>query len=96
MIGYSVLEEFQNKGYATEAILALIPHIFSWPRIRRIVATTYPGLKASVRVLEKAGFIPGGKAGFVRGGRNKEGRGIEEGTVMYVLLAPPSPVSPGN
>lgn len=87
MIGYSVLEEFQNRGYATEAILALIPHIFSWPAIRRIIATTYPELKASVRVLVKAGFVPGG--------RNEEGQGIEEGTVLYVLHAPPPPVTPG-
>lgn len=88
MIGYSVLEGFQNRGYATEAILAIIPHIFSWPAIRRIIATTYPELKASVRVLVKAGFVPGGG--------NEKGQGIEEGTVVYVLHAPPPPVSPGN
>jgi RimJ/RimL family protein N-acetyltransferase len=76
MIGYSVLSEFQNRGYATEALRHLIPAIFSYPGIRRIFATTYPELKASIRILEKNGFVPAG-AIF-------EGQGMEEGTVVYV------------
>ncbi|PKL64739.1 MAG: N-acetyltransferase [Methanomicrobiales archaeon HGW-Methanomicrobiales-3] len=77
MIGYSVLDEFQNHGYATEAVRHLIPAIFSDPAIRRIAATTYPELKASIRVLEKCGFLPAGPA--------YGGAGMEEGTVMLVL-----------
>ncbi|MDO9323679.1 MAG: GNAT family N-acetyltransferase, partial [Methanoregula sp.] len=53
MIGYSVLDAFQNFGYATEALWRIIPVIFARPGIRRIIATTYPELKASIRVLEK-------------------------------------------
>lgn len=87
MIGYSVLGEFRNRGYATEAIRGLVPVILSWPGITRIIATTYPDLKASVRVLEKSGFLPAGE--------KETGEGMEEGTVMYILEAPESGI-PGR
>ena len=77
MIGYSVLDEFQNYGYATEALCCLIPVIFARPGIRRIIATTYPELKASIRVLEKSGFVAVGDT--------SDGKGIEEGTLMFIL-----------
>jgi ribosomal-protein-alanine N-acetyltransferase len=77
LIGYSVLEEFQGLGYATEAVQHLIPVIFALPGIRRIMATTYPDLVASIRVLEKCGFVCAGEA--------PAGEGMEEGTVVYVL-----------
>jgi len=77
MLGYSVLDEFRNQGYATEAVRHLVPHVFSLPGIRRIAAATYPDLGASIRVLEKTGFektdLP------------LSGTGAEEGTVSYIL-----------
>lgn len=76
VIGYSVLEEYQNLGYATEAVRALVPAIFSLPGIRRIIATTYPDLVSSLRVLAKNGFV--------RARRAPAGTGAEEGTVCYV------------
>lgn len=76
VLGYSVLDEYQNRGYATEAVRALIPEIFSLPKIRRIIATTYPDLGASIRVLEKNGFV--------RADRVPAGTGAEEGTVCFV------------
>lgn len=79
MIGYSVLEAFQDRGYATEAIRSLIPVIFTYPGIRRIIATTYPELKASIRVLEENGFVP------VLAGTVDSGEAMEEGTIMYML-----------
>ncbi len=76
-IGYSVLEEFQRRDYATEAVRHIIATAFSLPGVRRIVATTYPDLVPSVRVLEKNGFTcAGGTPG---------GEGFEEGTIAYVL-----------
>jgi [ribosomal protein S5]-alanine N-acetyltransferase len=77
IIGYSVLDLFQNCGYATEAIGHLIPVIFTEPGIRQIIATTYPELKASIRVLEKSGFISTSEI--------RNGVGMEEGTVMFIL-----------
>jgi len=76
VMGYSVLDEFQNRGYATEAIRHLIPAIFSLPGIRKILATTYPDLKPSIRVLEKNGFVCTGTC--------HEGEGLEEGTVAFI------------
>ena len=76
IIGYSVLPEFHNRGYATEAVGCMISEIFRIPGIQRIVATTYPHLLASVRVLEKNGFI---FSGTISGGE-----GIEEGTALYI------------
>ena len=77
VLGYSVLDEFQNQGYATEAVRALVPGIFTLPGVRRIIATTYPDLGASIRVLEKNGFKKIDRA--------PAGTGAEEGTVCYVL-----------
>lgn len=77
VLGYSVLDEFQNRGYATEAVFSLIPHIFSLPGIQRIAAATYPELGASHRVLEKIGFI--------RTAEPFSGTGAEEGSLWYIL-----------
>lgn len=76
-IGYSVLDAFQGHGYATEAVVALLPVIFALPGVVRICATTFPDLPASVRVLEKTGFV--------RAGTKEGGEGIEEGTLCFVL-----------
>ncbi|MDD1693180.1 MAG: GNAT family N-acetyltransferase [Methanoregula sp.] len=76
LIGYSVLGEFQGHGYATEAVGAMIPVIFQERRISRIMATTYPELKASIRVLEKNHFACSGPTA--------PGEGLEEGTLGYV------------
>ncbi|WP_332450063.1 GNAT family N-acetyltransferase [Methanoculleus sp.] len=79
LIGYSVLDEFQGKGYATEAVRHLIPALFAIPGIRQIEAAIYPDLAASIQVLEKNGFV-------------RAGEGFEEGTVAYVLKKPDASV----
>ncbi|MDK2915852.1 MAG: hypothetical protein PWR25_409 [Euryarchaeota archaeon] len=75
LIGYSVLDEFQGRGYATEAVRHLIPTLFALPGVQQIEAATYPDISASIRVLEKNGFV-------------QSGAGFEEGTVRYVLKKP--------
>jgi len=77
MIGYSVLEEHQNRGYATEAVGGITGAVFSDPRITRILATTFPELKASIRVLEKVEFSCTGPT--------SPGKGLGEGTLGFVL-----------
>lgn len=84
LIGYSVLEEFQCRGYATEAVRHIVAAAFSLPGVRRIMATTYPELIGSIRVLEKNGFVCAGEA--------PAGEGFEEGTIAYVLEKPDAPV----
>jgi len=77
LIGYSVLEEFQRRGYATEAVRHIVATTFALPGVRRIMATTYPHFVGSIRVLEKNGFTCAGEA--------PAGEGFEEGTVAYAL-----------
>ena len=56
-VGYSLLEQFFGQGYATEAVGALIGHVFSNRETRRIVAMIRRDNPASLRVLEKNGFV---------------------------------------
>ena len=69
-LGYSVLDEYQGRGLATEAVAAIIAFGFEDPGVERIVAYTYPSFAASRRVLEKSGFVPAGA-------------GIEPGTIAF-------------
>ncbi|HIH03483.1 MAG TPA: GNAT family N-acetyltransferase [Methanoregulaceae archaeon] len=62
-LGYSVLDEYQGRGLATEAVAALVAFGFETPGIERIVAYTYPSFAASRRVLAKSGFMPIGAGG---------------------------------
>jgi RimJ/RimL family protein N-acetyltransferase len=71
-IGYSIVESFQRKGYATEAVGALIEWAFAQPGVERIIAHTYRHLHASIRVMEKTGLVylaAGDEEGLVRYGR---------------------------
>lgn len=71
-IGYSILPEFQNLGYGTEAIKALVSWAFAHPEVQQVIAETLPELKASQRVLEKSHFT------YI-------GQGSEEGIIRYQL-----------
>jgi ribosomal-protein-alanine N-acetyltransferase len=55
-IGYSIVEECYGRGLATEAVRAMVEWVFRDPRVRRVIAHTLLGLRASQRVLEKNGF----------------------------------------
>lgn len=54
--GYGVAPEVEGRGYATEAVHALLQHAFSTGRVRRALADTTLANHASQRVLEKAGL----------------------------------------
>ena len=71
-IGYGVLPQFRRAGYASEAAGALISRAFSHRPVGRVVAETYPELKASIRVMEKNGL-------------RFAGDGSEEGVIRYEL-----------
>lgn len=55
-LGYWVAQEYQGKGYATEACRALIERAFDELDINQIFATYKKENHASKRVLEKLGF----------------------------------------
>lgn len=55
-IGYSVLPEWQGKGYATEIVDALVAHASSFESTNNIIAHTSPENEASKKVLISNGF----------------------------------------
>ncbi len=60
-IGYSILPPYQRRGYATEAVSALIEWIFHFHHVRSVNAQTFPDLAASLGVLRRCGFIAAGE-----------------------------------
>ncbi len=81
-IGYSVAREHQGYGYATEAVRGLVARMLTQHPGRRIIAHTYPHLAASIRVLEKNGFL-------------EAGAGTEPGTIVFVLHPAEAPEPAG-
>jgi RimJ/RimL family protein N-acetyltransferase len=75
VIGYSLLDQFHGKGYATEALQGFLEWVKREPTLRRVVADTFPNLTASIRVLEKSGFV-------------HCGAGSEEGSIRFELSVP--------
>ena len=59
-IGYDLLPSQWNKGYTTEALLAIIRFGFNRLDINRIEAEVMQGNTSSERVLEKLGFLKEG------------------------------------
>ncbi len=55
-IAYGVDEDYQGRGYATEAAHALVEHAFGTDRVRVVRAHTLLEANASTRVLTKCGF----------------------------------------
>lgn len=53
-IGFGIQPDFQNNGYATEAVSALITWAGEQGDVRSVIAHCDPGNLASIRVLEKA------------------------------------------
>ena len=56
MIGYTLDPRFQGRGYAVEAVAAVIDWLFRHQQVHRIAATIDPRNLASARVLERCGF----------------------------------------
>jgi RimJ/RimL family protein N-acetyltransferase len=61
-MGYSVLPEFQRRGYATEMVRGLATWAFVQSGVNVIAAETEWANPASVRVLERTGFQTAGAA----------------------------------
>jgi [ribosomal protein S5]-alanine N-acetyltransferase len=61
-LGYGMLPEHRNRGYATEATRALVEWALSQPTVGWVRAKCDPENGASVRVLEKIGMTPCGEA----------------------------------
>jgi RimJ/RimL family protein N-acetyltransferase/ribosomal protein S18 acetylase RimI-like enzyme len=72
VIGYSLLDQFQGKGFATEALRGFLDWAKQDPRLRKVIADTFPHLAASIRVLEKNGFV-------------RRGTGADEDSIRFEL-----------
>ena len=60
MIGYDLVKSHWGNGYASEAVAAICGFAFNGGlpvKVNRIEALTIPGNEASVRVLQKNGFV---------------------------------------
>ena len=62
-IGYGIVPAQRNRGFATEAVRALVGWALGHPNVDRVIATCDVSNTASVRVLEKAGFTCVGRDG---------------------------------
>ena len=61
-IGYILHPDHWGRGYAAEALAAVIPHIFAGHDIAALRADVDPRNHASIRLLERLGFAPAGSA----------------------------------
>jgi ribosomal-protein-alanine N-acetyltransferase len=61
-LGYWMGEPYSGKGHMTDAVRALAPFVFQTLRLRRIEAACLPNNVASVRLLERVGFVREGYA----------------------------------
>jgi len=62
-LGYGILLDHRNRGYATEATRALVEWALSQRSVARVIAKCDPANAPSVRVLEKIGMTRCGEAG---------------------------------
>ncbi|MBR8839229.1 MAG: GNAT family N-acetyltransferase [Stigonema ocellatum SAG 48.90 = DSM 106950] len=67
------LDDYQGKGYTTEAVGGLLSWAFEQPQVMSVIAETFPNNAASIRVMEKNGMV-------------LLGNGNEEGTVRYGIV----------
>ena len=62
-IGYGLLPEYWGQGYATEAVVAMVAWARTQPGVTAVEAEAEASNLASLRVLEKSGFVPTGVIG---------------------------------
>ena len=70
-IGYWLGQKYWNRGIATEALKAVTKEAFKQFNITRLYAVPFADHAASVRVLEKAGYV---KEGHLRQSAIKNGK----------------------
>ncbi len=61
-LGYWVGAPYAGQGYMTSAVRAVIPFVFDSLRLHRLEASCLPNNAASIRLLERTGFVREGLA----------------------------------
>jgi RimJ/RimL family protein N-acetyltransferase len=79
-IGYSLIEEARGRGYATEALTAVVDESFAASDLGELQACCVPENAASRAVLDRTGF---GEVRLLRGGAMIRGRHVD--VVLYSL-----------
>ena len=70
-IGYSLAPEHQGRGYATEAVSAILDRAFRHFRIHRVTGSVDPANTASIALLRRLGFRQ--EAHFIQSYRTPDG-----------------------
>jgi RimJ/RimL family protein N-acetyltransferase len=81
-IGYWLGEAFWGRGIVTGALRAMSDHIFSKYDVCRIFCTVFESNEASIRVLEKAGYVFEGR---LRKAVTKNGETLD--ALMFALVS---------
>lgn len=74
-IGYGIVEEYRRRGLASEAARGLVDNAFRRPDVTTVVAETLVGHEASIAILTRCGFRPGGRGsgpGLIRFERRRD------------------------
>ncbi len=85
-MGYWLGEPFWGKGLMTEAVKLFTGYAFSNFDLLRLQAGVYSSNPASMRVLQKAGFV---KEGVAQKAIFKRGQMLDEH--IFAILSPPAP-----
>ncbi|MCI0767763.1 GNAT family protein [Bacillus sp. TL12] len=80
-IGYELDDTYWGKGYASEAMQAILTYGFETMQLIRIAAVVYTENEASHRLLKRAGFQ---EEGLLR--KYMTQNGVAHDTVIYSLL----------
>ena len=80
-VGYWLGESWWGRGIATAALAALTRHVFAATGVERLQATVFEWNPASMRVLEKNGYV---REGWLRRSIVKDGHLIDR--AMYARL----------
>lgn len=81
-LGYTIAPEFQNRGYAREAVKGITGHLFSELGKHRVTASVDPDNLKSIKVLERIGFRK--EAHFIKSFRSGD-RWLDD--CIYAFLA---------
>lgn len=88
VMGYAVLEEFQRRGLATEAVAALLGWAFSDRRTPEVIGDTYLELIGSIKVMRANGMVYTGPGSEPRTIRFRITRAVHAAAVGSDTLRP--------
>ncbi len=80
-LGYWLAEPYWGRGIVTRAVRAMVQYAFEELGLRRVHAEPYASNRASVRVLEKAGFLLEGR---LRASVFKDGKVLDQ--LLYAIV----------